>query len=291
LYPLRCGGIVRRMRNRLLPIATFLGLLLSVACGKTVTPTGPDAATSPDVSGVVVSPLGFPVQAATVVATNGPLAGKSTTTDEGGRFLLAGGQSSSGLTVRVTKAGFQDSTWVAVTASQPASNLRIVLWPSVRTDAGLHYTIVLTADPACSGLPEDVRTRRYKAALQVDQSAPNALFTLPLEGADFYPTQRVIWGVGGASDPPLKVHILSWEVAERWLDDGPIVEALGGSRYLAVSGTAVMTLGAPVQSLTSTFEGVFSYCASGGSNTVFFECAVPPVECRSSSHQMTLAPQ
>ena len=44
--------------------------MLSVACGKTVTPTGPDAATSPDVSGVVVSPLGFPVQAATVVATN-----------------------------------------------------------------------------------------------------------------------------------------------------------------------------------------------------------------------------
>jgi hypothetical protein len=73
------------------------------------------------VSGVVVSPLGFPGVAAEVVAADGPLAGRSTTTDDGGCFALAGVQSSSGVTLRVTGRDISKAERAAVPASQPAS--------------------------------------------------------------------------------------------------------------------------------------------------------------------------
>ena len=77
--------------------------LLATACDDhrsigRVVPVGPDGQDvpdvplGPDVTGVVVNPLGFGVGAATVEAADGPLAGRSTTTDESGRFLLAGVQ-------------------------------------------------------------------------------------------------------------------------------------------------------------------------------------------------------
>ena len=278
------------MRKNLLSAASLLGLsLLAAACGgDPSSPSRPDAPASPDVSGVLVSPLGFAVEGASVVATDGPLAGRSTTTDEGGRFLLAGVQSSTGVTLKFSRAGYQETTWAAVPASQPASNLRIVLWPTPHTEPGSKYTLSLTADPACSGLPADVKTRRYTAALEAD--AKLMQFTMPLAGADFYPTQRVIWGLAGASEV-VKIYVQSWEVAERWLDQGPVVESLGSGRYLAVSGEATMTARTPVQALTATFDGTFSYCAKDAANDVFFQCAVRPVECKSSNHQLTLAPQ
>ena len=160
-----------------------------------------------------------------------------------------------------------------------------MLWPAPRSTAAPKYTLTLTADPACDTLPPDIRSRSYSAVLQADDGS-NRPFTMPLGDADFYPTQRIIWG---SSEAELKIYVSSWEAAERWLEDDPIVESLGGSRYLAVMGTVVTKVQAPAQSLTATLEGTFSYCSKGAPNTTFFECAartrgMPLVEPSTEGH-------
>jgi hypothetical protein len=282
-----------RMAKNLLQATSLLGVVLAAGCNdhRPNGPIGPDAPLvvgpvaplGPDVSGVVVDPFGLAVGGAAVEVTDGPLAGRSTTTDQSGRFLLAGVQSAGSVTLRVSKAGYTELSQPSALVSGPESTVRVMLWPVPRSTVAPTYTLTLTADSACSGLPPDVQARSYSAVLQADHG-PNS-FIMPLGGADFYPTQRVIWG---ASEAELRIYFLSLEASDRWLEDDPIVESLGGTRYLAVMGTVVTKFQAPAQSLTATFDGTFSYCSKGAPNPTFFQCAVSPVECRSSNHQLRI---
>jgi len=279
-----------RARRNLGPVASLLSIFLAVGCndhrttGGTI---GPDAVSGADVSGVVVNPLGLAVASATVEVTDGPLSGLTTSTDADGRFTLLEVQRAGGVTLRVSKAGYTAETQSAVPAPSNSA-VRVMLWPEARSTTTLDYTLTLTADSACTELPSDARTRRYSATLRGDEGG-KFVFTMPLGDADFYPTQKVMWGTSEAAD--LRIYVASWEVSERWMDDGPIVESLGGARYLAVDGTAVTRLDGPAESLTATFEGTFSYCSKGGANPTFFECATSVVECRSSSHQLRIVPR
>lgn len=74
-------------------------------------------------------------------------------------------------------------------------------------------------------------------------------------------------------------------------DSEPVIEDLGGSRYLAVSGTGNGTVVPAVDTFSMTFGGTFSYCAQGASNDGYFECAVMPVECLSTQHRLALTPR
>ena len=93
-----------------------------------------------------------------------------------------------------------------------------MVWPSTTTDeawvsfslapltpptpvAGI-YTLTISADPGCTGLPGDVQTRSYQAAVTPNSSATlpaNTSFNGQLTGARFAPYSGIFW-IGVAAD-------------------------------------------------------------------------------------------
>lgn len=287
----RRGVKLRAMRT----IHRLAAVVLAIPClsgcsNSRGSSTAPDTPVNPNIEGVVVSMVGLAVEGAKVEVTTGSRAGVSATTDGGGRFSLTGVQGTgAAVSLKVTKAGYDDAVFGNTVESRPDNPLKLVIYPTSRDPASTRFTVSLGADPACGMLPDEVRSRTYRAEMEVNKRQDgSADFRMPLDGADFYPTQRVMWGMSGAFGANVTFYVSSAEAADRWLEEDPIVEHLGGTRYVAIvgQGSAVQPA-APGQTVTVPFGGTFSYCTNGGGD-VLYSCNGTPIECKSSNHHLTL---
>ena len=220
-----------------------------------------------------------------VEVLNGPEMGMELTSDVNGAFSYTGTFPGT-VSIRASKDGYAPAT-------QPARLAASMAWvffqlaplaPPVQV-AG-DYTLTITADSACAGLPDDVRTRTYAATVRPGTNAsapPNTYFDGAVSGAQFAPFANIFW-VGVAGD----------YVAVSTEGEGPtIVEQVGPNRYVAYLGSAGASVGNPaVSTLTAPFNGVIEYCELKSAIGTFYDCspalAAVREQCTSKNNQLIL---
>jgi hypothetical protein len=101
---------------------------------------------------------------------------------------------------------------------------------------GGSYMLTIMADSACTTLPDDVRTRTYRAAViaATNTSAPaGTYFNGTVAGAQFAPHANLFW-----------VGVFGDYVSTSTIGEGPsIVEQVGPNRYIAFMGEAGLSVG------------------------------------------------
>jgi hypothetical protein len=153
-----------------------------------------------------------------------------------------------------------------------------------------NYQLTFAADSSCTSLPSTVRTRAYSTSLWFSPRPDGtiSLYFTPLAGAVFapsgptYPRNPPSWNsVGG---------VLRSGFVQLFFDDPPIWEYVTPDTSLEIAGEAHGTLGETTTDLE--LSGVFTYCEAMKPRTGdWLECSVPPFECRSRSHKLTLMRQ
>ena len=160
------------------------GLALApVACGNgdptAASPVSPAAPSSAiQVSGYVDDTTFKAMSNVIVEVLDGAQVGNSTFTDASGRFTLTG-QFDQATRFRAKKDGYQST--IQALQSTPMLFFLGVDGPSTNT-----ATLTVEADPACTALPDEVRTRTYPAtvtAAHFSGAQANTTFYATLSGA------------------------------------------------------------------------------------------------------------
>lgn len=208
-----------------------------------------------------------PMAGVKVDVLSGPETGRQLTSDSDGRFSYVG--LFAGVTMRASKEGYLGATqavFVSQTSAQAWVSFQMApLTPPVQV-AG-NYTLTITADSACAGLPDDARTRTYAATVTLasgSNAPPNTRFNGNVSGAQFAPYGNVFW-IGVAGD----YLGISTE------GEGPaIVEQLGPKRYVAYSGSAGATVGTTgVTTISAPFTGLIEYCELKSEIGQYYDCS------------------
>ena len=220
----------------------------------------------------------------TVEVVEGPGAGVSVVTNASGDYALPG-VFSAPIVVRASKGGF-----ITGTRRLSASNAR----PDGRVDASFFldrvsrditgdYTLTITAAAECSELPAAARTRTYDATVKAASDSANR-YSVTLSGATF---QRAGNGLFVAT---------SGDVAAFLIDpygDFIVTETLTASSSLSFWGFGRGTVGA--SGVSVPFGGTLQYCPDyrgpTGGPFPYYTCGVPPVNCDSTTHTLTLTPR
>jgi hypothetical protein len=273
-----------------------LGLMFSACDAPTSTPTGPGASgpgtpvTGPTPSGPLtvsgyVSDTAFrPMVGVNVEVTQGPDAGKVMTSDAAGRFTYEGIVTTN-VTLRATKDGYAvaiEPVRILTTGGAWVSFLMASLSTPVPVEG--NYTLTIGADPACTRLPDDVRTRTYSVSVTPNlnsRSPANTTFNGRLTEGRFAPYANIFW-VGVSGD----------YVTVSTEGEGPsIVEQVGENRYIAFTGSAGVTVSTrEVSTLSAAYRGVIEYCQLTGPIGEYYECRSPEVreQCSLSGSVLTL---
>ena len=277
----------------------LLVLLFTVGCDNAQLPAQPTAPlpapTLPEfrLSGSVRDTASRPLGEARVEVIAGPNAGTVTTTNERGRFSMP--ESFTGvITVRASKDGYAPETTTipsprALERLPGASNWDMSfhlapLGPSVDL-AGL-YTLTLTADRACSNLPDAARARTYTAT--INQGFRSTSFNALLSDARF---PSILPCVG----PPQSCirNQFGIGVAGTFADISiTIVEQMADAAYLAIDGWVTNSFGP--SGLTALWVASFVFCPTMPEFTAgeYWACPagsdVQSVECNSDRHQIAL---
>jgi hypothetical protein len=138
------------------------------------------------------------------------------------------------------------------------------------------YTLTLTADAACTGFHDELRTRTYPASIALRQNSlePHQ-YEAALGGAAFLASTLVggfLISVAGTFG-----HFYLGDPCD-WTD--AIVEELAPSTYLAIWGYGDLPVdGSPIAGALS--YGGFEYCVSSTSpvRDGWYRCPVEPVRC------------
>jgi hypothetical protein len=276
-----------RTRQALGIIATLA--MTAVGCTKSTAPTAATTVPTPaspifNLHGTVRDSISRPVSDARVELADGPQAGQFATTDMGGQFAFAPFTASAAMvTLRVTRDGYAPATYT-VTRQGDSQSAVIFLTSLTRVNPTGEYQFTLTAAAACEALPPAVRTRKYTAVI----TGPTDSLVI-LSGADLVPNYDTI--LATPADNAVRFYLYSAYAAAWWLEDDPIVERLDATSYVAFSATATVMPWNPDQSMAAV-DGTIAYCAAAkeASAPQFPPtCLVPPVECKSSSHRLSLA--
>ena len=273
----------------------------TTGCGRSTTaPTSPTvvgAAGQPPVPPTTIAPksvhayvsdTAFRVLAGVrLVVVNGPEAGLEMVTDSEGRSSYTG-TFPVAVSVRATKDGFVEAT--AVVNPSTTTNeawVGFMLAPlTPPTPVAGNYTLTISADPGCTGIPGDVQTRSYQAAVTPTSAAsspPNTFFNGQMTGARFAPYSGYFWiGVAG------NYVVVSSE------GEGPsIIEDLGHNRYVSYYGQAAASVGASgLETLSAPFVGVIEYCELPDGIGPYYECNPGPgvvrEQCQAANSRLTL---
>lgn len=146
------------------------------------------------------------------------------------------------------------------------------------------YTLTLTADSACTGLPLEARRRAY-AATVVQPGANRFHFPVSLnEGRFLSGRNRVSVSVAG----DFARFVIAVSIDGQSDSNAGIVEQIGDAAYLAIDAGAEGTFGA--SGIATSLSGSFEYCP--GEAAIIgerYQClAKAPVSCSSPHHQLTL---
>ena len=268
-------------------------IMTCLGCGDSkspvqATPVLPAPAPGPvSVVGQVNDTALRPLADVRVEVVDGPSAGVFATTDTVGHYELPG--VSEPFTLRATKDGYAPFTttrsmqygplyiWIVLALSTPSVNL-----------AGA-YTLTLTADTACSGLPDAARSRTYTVSMTSMPNTPEN-YQAVLGGATFLSSEA------GQFDVDVAGTYAHFRFGDPW-DDGDgakregsyIIEEVAPSTYLGITGSAGLTVDGGT-TISSSFSGDMAYCVNPNpAAIVHYQCPVgQPVVCYSTNHRLLL---
>lgn len=238
-------------------------------------------------NGYVADTLLRPLAGVRVEVLDGPQAGAFTTSGATGEFSMTGTFDDT-TRFRASKADLVTAT-ATLSPKCPTCGQRFIYFyltvaASPVSLAG-DYTLTFMADPACAGLPDDVRTRTYAATIApvLDSHVPvNTVLRAAVSGGSFLPYYD-FFSIGIAGN----------DVAMEVRGEGPsLVEHVAGNRYLAFDGRAEASVGtAPVSTIAASFDGSIDYCELASDMGAFYNCgvgAIANVQCTSKNHRLIL---
>src|SRR5262249_811309 len=149
-----------------------------------------------------------------------------------------------------------------------------------------NYTLTITADSACTTLPDDVRTRTYAATVTASSASTvpvDTFFTGTVIGGKFAPYGNAFW-IGVAGD----------YLGISTNGDGPgIVEEIGTNRYVAyaIDASASGVTSNP-STISAPFTGVIEYCELKAPIGQYYDCSPPLAavreQCTATNGRLTL---
>jgi hypothetical protein len=222
----------------------------------------------------VYDTLSRAVAGARVEVLDGPSAGNATITNTDGMFTLTAAINVGGR-LRAIKDGYESAT-----TTFQAAPLWLYLAVAGTVNLAGRYTLTVEADPQCADLPPAARKRTYDATVTRGVgSNPSVQLTLTGASLDRY------------------FHVLSLyaELATVHFDlsDNGIVEEIEDETYFTLGGYGTAS-GATESLISSTFDGVITYCHVKPGTTPFWPCVddfVTRAQCQSSKHRLTLMRQ
>jgi hypothetical protein len=220
-----------------------------------------------------------------VAILEGPFTGRTTSTDQEGRFAF-------GVTVsadeRVALSLSKDGYSTSTPRVRGNTELRVTLTALNLLNLEGRYALSFTVAPACATIPSELRSRTYEAAINPLPSPPQGHFTSELGGGAFYEAYDTFWAAAGHDAARFSVY--SRDALNWWLEDQPIIERLGPSSYLAFMGSAVVPIASSNGPMSGSFNGSVTFCpaAIDPSRPDFPPTCAAPVECQSDQHRLTL---
>ena len=286
------------MYRRLLPIVVTLAALGLSGCDSSPkSPVAPSQEPQPapqptgiQVMGIVLDTALRPVGAAKVDVVDGAHAGTSTTANALGEFTFRGNFDER-TTFRASKEGYVAATGaLGPTCASCNPGIRWISFylavPAAPVEIAGNYTLTFTADSACAGLPNELRTRTYAATITpASQPNPpaNTMFNLKLSGAQFFREYDGLWiGVAGNF------------VTLLFGGDGPyVVDQVTPNTYISFDGRAEISVGtSPVSTISTSFDGRIEYRQQDSEMGSYYSCRPAPgvahAVCVSKNHQILL---
>jgi hypothetical protein len=271
-------------------------------CGGDGAPTAPSTGSRPIeqpipqpagstiyLAGTVSDAAWRPLAGATVEVVSGPQAGRSVITDNGGTYQLAGAFDETSR-FRATKEGHVAATWPLPPRCAPCNpNWWIHFYlEAVAPHANIagEYTLTFIADSVCRDLPDEARTRTYRAtvtpASSADQAA-NSRFTVTVTGATFVPNYNT-FTIGVAGD------FLATDIGD-WGHGAPgLVEQVDANTYVTLGG-AIATYVTDPSTISAAFHGAVDRCQLTSEWGSRYSCAgqaVAQAHCLAQNHRLTL---
>jgi hypothetical protein len=211
-----------------------------------------------------------------------PAAGTETTSDARGYFSIED-QFSGLVTARATKDGYAPSV---VTSRATTDRRFYVLFQLASITAPVsvagNYTLTISADSACTALPDDARTRSYLARVTAGSEFGRDSFSGTVTGGQFAGNR--FW-----------IGVFGDYVTISTAGEGPsLVEQVGPNRYLAFYGDDSVSVGArDISTISAPFKGSIEYCELKSALGQYYDCspalAAVREECTSNNNQLTLA--
>jgi hypothetical protein len=222
-----------------------------------------------------------------VEVVNGASAGAFATTDTAGHYELPG--VSEPFTFRATKDGYAPFTTTRSMGYSPLSIYIVLALSTPSVNIAGDYTLTLTADTACSGLPDAARSRTYTVSMTSMPNAPEN-YRAVLGGATFLSSQA------GQFDVDVAGTYAHFRFGDPW-DDGDgakrdgsyIIEEVAPSTYLGIAGSAGLTVNGGT-TISGSLSGGVQYCVNPNPAAIVnYQCPVgQPVVCYSTNHRMLL---
>jgi hypothetical protein len=270
-----------------------VALLIALGCddgGSPARPTPSLPAPTPQVfslSGSVTDTAWRPLGGARVEVTAGSSAGTVSTTDDNGRFRMPGTFTGT-VTVTASKDSYVPETTTFPPTFPPgripplppgevwnlSSSFSLQPHGPSANIAGA-YTLTLTADSACTNLPDEARTRTYTATIVPGHRSTS--FSGRLSDA------RI---VSSLFSPYLEIGVAG-DFAN--ISVG-VVERPGVTTYVAIEGGVAGLFGP--SGITAPFNSYFLHCPNEPSRSPgdYWWCGagVQGIECNSAGNQLTL---
>lgn len=225
-----------------------------------------------------------------VEVVEGPEAGLAAVTDESGAAWF-NASIEDATRFRGSKEGYLPSTEaLALQAEGPAGNMWLILPAATPTiDISGDYSLTFIADPACTGIPENLRNRTYAATIAPAVDARNPVgtfFWAAIHGASFLAEQSRI---------PIGVAV---DYVSFWLGEHGygafLVERVTPDSYLQFDGGAGVSVGTKaISTMSTTFQGSADYCVQTSEMGQYYACdpqrASTNVHCESNNHRLILS--
>ena len=221
---------------------------------------------------------------AVVEVLDGPQAGLSTTSDARGEFSFTG-VFDDATRFRATKEGHVTAIRTLGAFCAPCNPNRWVHFAMEVLDTSISiagdYTMTFVADGRCTMLPEDMRSRTFRATISQAQSTTwaNPYSTVRVGGATFFKGWDIVeMGVAG-------------DYVAFWLET--LVEQIAPTTFLAFAGQAAASIGrSDLSTIVLPFTGSIEYCVIGSEQDEFPACfqnrTLARARCDSNNHQLIL---
>jgi hypothetical protein len=283
---------MRRKTNAMRFIAASI-VMTCLGCGDSkspvqATPVLPKPAPGPvSVEGQVNDTALRALADVRVEVVDGPSAGIFATTNPVGHYELPA--VSEPLTIRATKDGYAPFTTTRSIGDSPLSIYIVLALSTPSVSMAGDYTLTLTADTACSGLPDAARSRTYTVSMTSLPNTPEN-YRAFLSGATF------LSSAAGHFDVDVAGTYAHFRFGDPW-DDGDgakregsyIIEEVAPSTYLGIGGSAGLTVNGGT-TISGSFSGGVQYCVNPNpADIVNYQCPIgQPVVCNSTNHRMLL---